>query len=63
MNPLNEVTTISEAANLWGITPDAIRHKIFRGRFEPQEIRKTDSIKGEWLILKSAMIRLYGPPK
>jgi hypothetical protein len=56
----NEVLTISEAALIWQTTSDAIRHSIHRERFTPDEYRKTDR---NILVLKSAMIRLYGEPK
>ena len=64
MNPLNEVLTLNEAKSLWGLGTSTLRRLIYdveRGkstRLKPDEYRKAGR---EWLILKSAMIRLYGP--
>jgi hypothetical protein len=60
MNPLDEVLTIGEATQQWGLADSTLRWAIRRGRFKEDEYRKTGR---EYLILKSAMIRLYGPPK
>lgn len=58
MNPLDEVLTISEAAKEWDKDTSTLRWAKKRGRFKPDEYRETDCCT---LILRSAMIRLYGP--
>lgn len=65
-NPLNEVLTLNEATHLWGLGTSTLRRLIYdvehgkSARLKPGEYRKAGR---EWLILKSAMIRLYGEPK
>ncbi|MHB8172739.1 MAG: helix-turn-helix domain-containing protein [Thermincolia bacterium] len=63
MNPLNEVLTLGEATLIWGLADSTLRWAIRRGRFKEDEYRKAETVKGEYLILKSAMIRLYGEVK
>lgn len=60
MNPLHEVLTLGEATQIWNLADSTLRWAIRRGRFKEDECRKAGQ---EWLILKSAMIRLYGEPK
>ena len=67
MNPLYEVLTISEASKLWGLASSTLRWAIRRGKFKvdclnplDDEVRKDGR---EWLLLRSAMIRVYGEPK
>lgn len=62
MNPLDEVLTLSEAAQLWQMDSSTLRNVLLGNRkkcFLEGEFRKSADT---WLILKSAMIRLYGEP-
>lgn len=55
---LNNIYTLKEAAELWGISsPDLLRQKIARNRFTSDEVRKSGDT---WLITKDAMVRVYG---
>lgn len=56
----NEWITLSEAARRWGRADSTLRHAIRRGRFLPDEVRKSGKV---WLVRTSAMIRLYGKPR
>ena len=57
-NPISEIYTFSEAAEIWGIDPSTLRHRV----------TCTDLISGSdykisgkvWLITRGAMERLYG---
>jgi hypothetical protein len=60
LNPLTEVVTTSEASQKWGLASSTLRCSIKFGRFKPDEIRKAGR---EWLILRSAIVRLYGEMK
>lgn len=60
MNPLTQVLTISEASTLWNLDSSTLRWAIKRGRFKPGEVRKAGR---EWLILVTAMERVYGTLK
>ena len=58
---INNVMTVSEAAEIWGITEGAIRKAIKSGKFIPNiDYRKAGRIT---LICREAMIRVYGPLK
>lgn len=64
--PLNEVMTIGEAAQIWGLSSDSLGQNCL-GRvkgekaFADNEKRKSGKI---WLVTRTAMIRAYGePPK
>ena len=58
---INNVMTVSEAAEIWGITEGAIRKAIKSGKFIPEiDYRKSGRIT---LICREAMIRVYGEPK
>lgn len=65
-SPLYEVLTLHEAAKMWGLASVTLRRLIFdvengkSDRLKPNEYKKS---AGTWLILKSAMTRLYGEPK
>jgi len=56
-NPLSEVLTFSEACEMWGLDSSTLRHAIRDNRFYPGEYRKSGKF---WIILKSAMERVYG---
>lgn len=63
MNPLYEVMTAAEAAELWGLSPITVRqacsgYKKAAPRFTEEEIRKA---AGTWLITRTAMERVFGP--
>ncbi len=57
MSLLNGVMTLQEAALEWNIDDSTIRHAIKNQRFHNEEIRKSSNT---WLILRSAMERVYG---
>ena len=57
-NALSEVLTFSEAGELWGIDPSALRHRVTSEKLvEGVDFRKSGKV---WLITRSAMERLYG---
>ena len=56
-----DVMTVSEAAEIWGITEGAIRKAIKSDKFIPGiDYRKSGRIT---LICREAMVRVYGTPK
>lgn len=62
MNPLYEVMTAAEAAELWGLSPITVRqactgYKKAAPRFTEEEARKA---AGTWLITKVGMLRVFG---
>ena len=58
---INNIMTVSEAAEMWGITEGAIRKAIKSGKFIPNiDYRKAGRIT---LICREAMARVYGEPK
>ena len=61
-----DVFTAAEAAEIWGIPKVTIRQacsgqKGGPPRFADGEFRKTASQKGDYLISREGMERLYGP--
>lgn len=62
---LNEIMTIKEAAQIWGVAVDTLWQKCV-GRvkgdlaFKENECRKS---AGTWLVTRQAMKRLYGENK
>lgn len=57
-NSILEVLTFAEAAEIWGIDPSTLRHRIASGDLcESLDYRKSGKV---WLISKNAMERLYG---
>ncbi|MDF2985746.1 MAG: hypothetical protein K0R50_1256 [Eubacterium sp.] len=58
MSILNDIMTIQEAAAEWNIDDSTLRHAIKKNKFKTDEVRKSANT---WLVLNSAMIRLYGP--
>ena len=58
---INNVMTVSEAAEMWGITEGAIRKAIKSDKFIPGiDYRKSGRIT---LICREAMLRVYSEPK
>ena len=58
---INNIMTVSEAAEIWGITEGAIRKAIKSGKFIPNiDYRKAGRIT---LICREAMMRVYGELK
>jgi uncharacterized protein (DUF488 family) len=57
MSILDEVVTLNEAAQLWEIDDSTLRYAIKNNRFDISEYKKSSNT---WLILRSAMVRLYG---
>ena len=58
---INNIMTVSEAAEIWGITEGAIRKAIKSGKFIPEiDYRKSGRIT---LICREAMERIYGDSK
>lgn len=58
---INEVMTVKEASEQWGLTEGAIRNSIKVKKFIPGlDYRKAGRIT---LITKGAMTRVYGEPK
>ena len=58
---INNIMTVSEAAENWGITEGAIRKAIKSNKFVPCiDYRKAGRIT---LICREAMMRVYGEPK
>ena len=60
LTTLDEVLTVSEAARMWSLEDSTIKKRCESGRFAPGEYRKADR---NWLMLRSAMERVYGPEK
>lgn len=60
MQMQDEWITLAEAARRWDRADSTLRNAIRRGRFLPDEVRKSG---GVWLVRTSAMIRLYGKPR
>ncbi|OPX85836.1 MAG: hypothetical protein A4E53_03315 [Pelotomaculum sp. PtaB.Bin104] len=55
---LENILSLTEASQRWGLSESTIRMAISRGRFvEDEEIRKSGKI---WLITIPAMERVYG---
>lgn len=57
---LEDVLSLQEAADMWGLDDSTLRHGIARGRFEEGEYRKTGR---NYILKKSAMERVYGEEK
>ena len=58
---INNIMTVSEAAEIWGITEGTIRKAIKSNKFIPSiDYRKAGRIT---LICREAMERVYGEPK
>src|SRR5690606_27453362 len=60
MNPLHQVYTFAEAAELWGLGESTLRSRAYRGEFLPGEARKSGKT---WLVTDDAMRRIYGSTK
>lgn len=57
-NPISEIYTFSEAAEIWGIDPSTLRHRVTSADLiSGSDYKKSGKV---WLITKSAMERLYG---
>jgi len=54
------VLSLQEAAEIWKRDDSVLRRAISSGKFEPNEYRKTGR---NYIILKSAMERVYGKPE
>jgi uncharacterized protein (DUF488 family) len=54
---LNDVLTVAEAAELWGLNPATIRAAISNEKLTKDNIKKS---AGTWLIMKSEMEKVYG---
>ena len=58
---INEIMTVSEASEIWGLAEGTIRAAIKNNRFtENYDYRKSGRIT---LITKEAMLRVYGESK
>lgn len=62
MSEIDNVLTVPEAAELWGLDPSTIKRactgqKGYPPLFRPGEARKA---KGVWLVTRLAMERVYG---
>lgn len=62
---LDRVLTVNEAAELYGVSQDTLKHACagqhgFPPRFTPDECRKSGRY---WLVTRAGMERLYGPAK
>jgi len=57
---LDMVLSLQEAAEIWKRDDSVLRRAISSGRFKPNEYRKTGR---NYIILKSAMERVYGKPE
>lgn len=54
---LSQIYTFSEAAEIWGIDPSTLRHRVTSAKLiDGIDFRKSGKV---WLITKSAMERLY----
>ena len=60
MNPLHQVYTFQEAAELWGLGESTLRSRAYRDEFLPGEVRKSGKT---WLVTDDAMRRIYGAAK
>ena len=57
---IDDVMTTQEAADLWGITADAIKQNCLgrvKNGFKKGEFRKSGKM---WLVTRAGMERLYG---
>jgi predicted transcriptional regulator of viral defense system len=64
---INDVFTAAEAAELWGLARETVKkacsgQKGCPPRFKPGEYRKTAGVRGDYLVTRAGMIRLYGMP-
>lgn len=63
MNPLNEILSVGEAADIWGKSPVTIKHLCTGIQDRPPrlkegiECRKSGSV---WLVTRAGMTRVYG---
>jgi hypothetical protein len=57
---LSQVLTAREADEEWGMADGTVKRDCNRGRFYAEEIKKS---KGTWLIVRQALLRVYGEPK
>jgi hypothetical protein len=60
---LEEVMSVTEAAELWGLKPVTVRlactgYSRAKPRFRDDEARKSGST---WLVTRTGMERVYGP--
>lgn len=55
---INQVLTATEASRLWGLDESTVKRACQHGRFESHEYRSSGTV---WLVLRSAVERLYGP--
>lgn len=55
---LDDIFTFSEAAHKWGLSDGSVlRNALKKGKFRKGEIKQSG---GVWLVVKPAMVRLYG---
>ncbi|OBZ08034.1 helix-turn-helix domain-containing protein [Bacillus sp. FJAT-26390] len=54
-SPLFVVYTSREAAELWGLSENTVTKWISRGKFNPDEARKSGKV---WLVTHDGMVRL-----
>lgn len=61
MLTLDQVMTLTEAADKWGYSDGStIRKAIERGRFKEHEIKRSGRV---WLLTYEAMCRVFGEPQ
>lgn len=54
---LNDILSLKEASEIWGLDDSTLRHAIASDRFKDDEYRKTGR---NYIIKKEAMERVYG---
>ena len=59
MDALNDVITLTEAAQVWNIDSSTLRHAIKNNKFTHQEVYKSGNV---WLVRTNAMYSKYGDP-
>lgn len=57
---INEIFTVTEAAQLWELNESTVKKACQQGRFSVYEARKS---KSAWMVTKVGMERVYGKQK
>jgi transposase-like protein len=63
MNVLEDVLTIREIAQRWGLHPTTVRRAIDARRFALMARKSPDDSRGTWLIARASVERRWGKPR
>jgi excisionase family DNA binding protein len=63
MNVLEDVLTIREVAQRWGLHPTTVRRAIDAGRLPLTARKSPDDVRGTWLITRASVERRWGKPR